>query len=98
MLTEDDIIDINEILTLSDTQRMTSAEINYLNAVGSSVSNECDKYSIAKDIVNDRYRRGGAKDNVFSRLATLTKNAGCTYEEEKPEQVPATIMLLGGKV
>lgn len=98
MLTEENIVEINTILKLCGIARMTDSEIDYLNAIGTTITDDCDKYKTAQTIILDRLRNKTCNGNSMSRLYHLASADGCSLKEKEPEKPAATVMMLGGRL
>lgn len=96
MLTENDIIEINNILKLCGVARMSDSEINYLNAIGTTITTECDKYKTSQTVILDRLKSENCNKSAISRLFHLADANGCSLKEKAVEKPAATVMYLGG--
>lgn len=96
MLTENDVIEINNILKLCGVARMSDSEINYLNAIDTTITVECDKYKVSQTVILDRLKSENCGKNAISRLFHLARTNGCELQDKKVEKPAATVMLLGG--
>lgn len=96
MLTDTDIININKTLSLCGVQRLTTQEIDFLNAIGTTIADVCDKYKTCQAVLLDRLKNKTCNGSALSRLKKLSKVDGCSLEEKQPERPPATIMYIGG--
>lgn len=96
MLTETNIIEINKILSLCGVARMTTSEIDYLNAIGTTVTDDCGNYKVAQTVILDRLKSENCSKNALPRLYYLAEANSCSLQEKKVEKPEATVMLLGG--
>lgn len=99
MLSEDDIIDINNILVLCDTPKLNpTKETAYLNAIGSEVTAESDKYKLAQIVILDRLKNQTAKGGQLSRLFHLAEAKGVSLTEKEVPEKEVTLPFLAGRI
>jgi hypothetical protein len=101
MLTEENIIDINEILILCGASRLnTEKDVSYLNAIGAEVNSKCDIYKVTQTVLLDRLKNQTGERNYsqLSRLKMLANAADCNIEDKKPEIKKATVPFFGGSL
>lgn len=96
MLTDINVIEINKILVLCGTARMTTSEINYLDAINTESATDCDNYKISQIVILDRLKNQTCNGSVISRLFHLADANGCQLQDKAVEKPAATIMYIGG--
>ena len=98
MLSEIAIININDLLVLSDSYRMTQAEIDLLDKIGSDPATTCEYYDTAKIVLTNRSKTDTTQNLSLEQLQILATIDGCTIDLE-PEIIPfVNIPVFGGSL
>lgn len=96
MLTEENLIKIDNILRSSGTTALSNQEIDFLNAVGTGIATDCDHYSLAQKVALERLKHQLCDRGVLSRLKQVAIAAGCALLDKKPQKPKPVIPLFGG--
>lgn len=98
MLSEIAIIQINDLLVLSDSYRMNESEIDLLNKTGADPVTTCEYYDTAQIVLTNRSKFDTTQNNSLEQLQILANIDGCTITLE-PEIVPqVNIPVFGGSL
>lgn len=98
MLSEIAIIQINDLLVLSDSYRMNQSEINGLNKAGADPAATCEYYDTAQIVLTNRSKFDTAQNKSLEQLQILATIDGCTITLD-PEIIPAVnIPVFGGSL
>jgi hypothetical protein len=95
MLTQDDVVDINDVLELCACSMLTPAEIEYLNALDTSIETPCDKYKISQSVMLDRGANMEVK-YLLQKLKRLASHNNCDLKDKKPIKKEPTLSIFGG--
>lgn len=98
MLTEQDLIDIDSVLTAAGGSRTSIKEESWLNHKNESIENGCDKYRIAQDIAVYRARNKIGRSEIPDRIVELADSNGCQLSSKEPEKKAAIVGYYGGGV
>lgn len=98
MLEEKDIVEINNILKLCGVSRLSDSEIDYLNAIETTITEDCDYYKTAQTVLLDRMRNESCKSNALARLNRLAETNGCQLQQKEPEKPAAIPIYVGGGI
>ena len=94
MIDHNHIIDINHILELCSVAKLTDDEINFMNATGQTIANDCDLYTISYSVIIER---SSSQDltKPIERIKTLADSKGCSITEQPIKKNPVTVPILG---
>jgi len=98
MLTQENIDEINRVLPLTGSVRLTKDEIDYLNAIDTTVYQDSDIYLITQTVLLLRLRNQKCGGDALSRLHKLALSKGFELKEKKPKPKKAIIPIIGGMV
>jgi hypothetical protein len=98
MLSEVAVIEINNLLTLSDSYRMSQFEIDVLNKTGADPQTECEYYDTAQIVLTDRSKTDTTQNNSLEQLQILANIDGCTITLETAIVPSVDIPVFGGMV
>ena len=80
MLTEDDIIGINKILRSVGNTALTELDIEYLNGIGTDVTEPCDLYIISQQVLVGRLSKMDCDNLQQEKLVDIANVQGCSLE------------------
>ena len=94
MIDHNHIIDINHILELCGAAKLTDEEINFMNATGQTVANDCDLYTVAYSVIIER---SSSQDltKPIERIKTLADSKGCSITEQAIKKDPVNVPIFG---
>lgn len=98
MLTIQDFIDIDDVLTAAGGSRTSIKEESWLNHKNESIENDCDKYRIAQDVAVYRARNKIGRSEIPNRIIELAGINGCTLSSKEPDKPAAIVGYYGGGV
>lgn len=84
MLSEIAIIEINELLTLSNSYRLNQHEINFLNETDHDPKTICDFYSVAQIVLTDRSKTDTEQNKCLILLRELAIVDNCNINLTTP--------------
>ena len=98
MLSEIAIIEINDLLVLSDSYRMSQFEIDVLNKTGADPIDTCGYYDTAQTVLTTRSKTDTTQNNSLEQLQILATLDGCTITLEAEIIPEVFIPVFGGSL
>lgn len=96
MLTQENIDELNQTLSICGAQRLTDDEIKFLNAIKTTIDDKCNMYLVTQSVLLVRLRNDKNQGSTLSRLKLLANANSCNLRDKKPERPRAIIPVIGG--
>lgn len=96
MLTQENIDELNQALSICGAQRLTHDEITFLNAINTSIYEKCHVYLVVQSVLLVRLRNDKNQGGFLSRLKMLAEANACELKDKKPVRPRPIIPIIGG--
>ena len=97
-LTEEQIIDLNDILRACDEFLLTDKEIRWLNYSNTLITTDCDYYLVCQRIIVKRDKNRTRESESLNSIVEIASFNGCIIEKEQEQKKEVVIPFFAGGV
>ena len=95
-LSENELIDVNQILELCGVSKLSPDEIRFLDVIDTVIATPCDMYKTVQSVVLERLSKTMCSGSALSRLKILAENAGCSLAKKEIVKRDIVMPIFGG--
>ena len=99
MLTDENIIDLNNILNACEALKLTDSEIRYLNYSNANIIDDCDLYYWNQKVLLNRSKNITGEYEPLNLIVILANNQNCNnIKYETIEKKGTNIAIMAGGI